>query len=51
MANQIIDTNPTVSENKIVHFETVPAIKLGFSAISLKEVDVINKYIDDNLHR
>ena len=51
MANQIIDTKPTVSENKMVHFETVPAIKLGFSAISLQEVNVINKYVDDNIDR
>ena len=51
MANQLIDTEPKTSENKMVQFETVPAIKLGFSAISLQEVDIINKYIDDNIDR
>ena len=51
MANQLIDTEPKTSENKMLHMETVPAIKLGFSAISLKEVDIVNKYVDDNLHR
>ena len=51
MANQVIDTNPKSSENKMIQFETVPAIKLGFSAISLQEVDVINKYVDDNIDR
>ena len=40
-----------MTDNKIVQFETVPALKLGFSAISLKEVDIVNKYIDDNLDR
>ena len=40
-----------MSENKIVHFETIPQLKLGFSAISLSEVDIINKYIDDNTER
>ena len=37
-----------MTENKIVQFETIPQLKLGFSAISLGEVDIINKYIDDN---
>ena len=53
MANQLIDSGiksaPAV--NKIVQFETIPAIKLGLSALSLKEVDIVNKYIDDNLDR
>jgi len=40
-----------LSENKIVHFETIPQLKLGFSAISLSEVNIINKYIDDNTDR
>ena len=40
-----------MTENKIVQFETIPQLKLGFSAISLNEVDIINKYIDDNIHR
>ena len=39
------------SENKMLQLETIPAIKMGFSAISLKEIDIVNKYIDDNLHR
>ena len=38
-------------EDKIVQFETIPQLKLGFSAISLDEVDIINKYIDDNTDR
>ena len=40
-----------MTENKIVQFETIPQLKLGYSAISLNEVDIINKYIDDNIHR
>jgi len=40
-----------LSENKIVHFETIPQLKLGFAGISLDEVDIINKYIDDNTNR
>ena len=40
-----------MTDNKIVQFETIPQLKLGFSAISLNEVDIINKYIDDNIHR
>ena len=35
-----------MSENKIVQFETIPQIKLGFAGIGLDEVDIINKYID-----
>ena len=37
-----------MSENKIVQFETVPQLKLGFAGIGLDEVNIINKYIDDN---
>ena len=40
-----------MTENKIVQFETIPQLKLGFSGISLDEVDIINKYIDDNTER
>ena len=40
-----------VDEIPIVQFETIPQLKLGFSAISLDEVDIINKYIDDNTNR
>ena len=40
-----------MTDNKIVQFETIPQLKLGYSAISLNEVDIINKYIDDNIHR
>ena len=38
-------------ENKIVQFETIPQFKLGFAGIGLDEVDIINKYIDDNTER
>ena len=38
-----------MSENKIVQFETIPQLKLGFAGIGLDEIDVINKYIDDNI--
>ena len=31
-------------ENKIVTFETIPQLKLGFTAIPLNEVGIINKY-------
>ena len=40
-----------MSENKIVTFETIPQIKLGFAGIGLDEVDIINKYIDDNTNK
>ena len=38
-------------ENKIVTFETIPQLKLGFTAIPLNEVGIINKYIDDNTEK
>ena len=38
-------------ENKIVQFETIPQLKLGFAVIGLDEVNIINKYIDDNTER
>jgi hypothetical protein len=38
-------------EDKIVQFETIPQLKLGFAGIGLDEIDVINKYIDDNTER
>ena len=38
-------------EDKIVQFETIPQLKLGFAGIGLDEIDVINKYIDDNTDR
>ena len=37
--------------DKIVQFETIPQLKLGFAGIGLDEIDVINKYIDDNTDR
>ena len=40
-----------IMDKSIVQFETIPQLKLGFSAISLDEVDIINKYIDDNTNR
>ena len=40
-----------MSENKIVQFETIPQLKLGFAGIGLDEVNIINKYIDDNINR
>ena len=40
-----------MTENKIVNFETIPQLKLGFSGIALDGVDTINKYIDDNTER
>ena len=40
-----------MSENKIVQFETIPQLKLGFAGIGLDEVNIINKYIDDNTNR
>ena len=40
-----------MSENKIVQFETIPQLKLGFAGIGLDDVNIINKYIDDNTER
>ena len=38
-------------ENKIVTFETIPQLKLGFAGIGLDDINIINKYIDDNTER
>ena len=35
-------------DNSLVQFETIPQLKLGFAGIGLDEVNIINKYIDDN---
>ena len=40
-----------MTDKSIVHFETIPQLKLGFAGIGLDEIDVINKYIDDNTDR
>ena len=40
-----------MTKNKIVQFETIPQLKLGFAGIGLDEVNIINKYIDDNTER
>ena len=38
-------------ENKIVTFETIPQLKLGFAGIGLDDINIINKYIDDNTEK
>ena len=38
-------------ENKIVQFETIPQLKLGFAGIRLDDIYIINKYIDDNTEK
>ena len=40
-----------MSENKLLHIESMPSIKLGFTQMGLGDVGHINKYIDDNMHR
>ena len=40
-----------MSDNKIVTFETIPQIKLGFAGIGLDDINIINKYIDDNTEK
>ena len=38
-------------ESKIVTFETIPQLKLGFAGIGLDDINIINKYIDDNTEK
>ena len=37
--------------DKLLNIESMPAIKLGFTQMGLDDVNHINKYIDDNMHR
>jgi len=40
-----------VTDEKLLNIESMPQIKLGFTQMGLDDVDVINKYIDDNIDR
>ena len=40
-----------MTDEKLLNIETIPAIKLGFTLMGLDDVNVINEYIDDNMHR
>ncbi|SVC74354.1 uncharacterized protein METZ01_LOCUS327208, partial [marine metagenome] len=40
-----------LTDNPMVQFEIIPQLKLGFAGIGLDEIDIINKYIDDNTDR
>ena len=40
-----------MSENKLLHIESMPSIKLGFTQMGLDDVNVINIYIDENVDR
>ena len=37
--------------DKLLNIESMPSIKLGFTQMGLDDVNHINKYIDDNMHR
>ena len=37
-----------MADEKLLNIESMPQIKLGFTQMGLDDVDVINKYIDDN---
>ena len=40
-----------MANEKMLNMETCPAIKLGFTQMQQDDVDHINKYNDDNMHR
>ena len=40
-----------MADEKLLNIESMPQIKLGFTQMGLDDVDVINKYIDDNIDR
>ena len=40
-----------MADEKMLIMESMPAIKFGFCTMGQDDVDVINKYIDDNSHR
>ena len=45
------DTNDYRTAEKLLNMESMPAIKLGFTTMSLDDVNAINNYIDDNMDR
>ena len=40
-----------MADEKMLNIESMPSIKLGFTQMGQDDVDHINKYIDDNMHR
>ena len=40
-----------MADEKMLNIESMPSIKLGFTQMGLDDVNHINKYIDDNMHR
>ena len=40
-----------MADEKMLNIESMPSIKLGFTQMGLDDVNHINKYIDDNVHR
>ena len=45
------DTTDYRTAEKLLNMESMPAIKLGFTTMSLDDVNAINNYIDDNMDR
>ena len=40
-----------MADDKLLHIESMPSIKLGFTQMGLDDVNVINIYIDENVDR
>ena len=40
-----------MADEKLLHIESMPSIKLGFTQMDLDDVNHINNYIDDNADR
>ena len=40
-----------MTDDKLLHIESMPQIKLGFTQMAQDDVNHINKYIDDNVDR
>ena len=51
VGNDWIFIRRTKLTDKLLNIESMPSIKLGFTQMQQDDVDHINKYIDDNMHR
>ena len=47
----VLNKRIKVTDNKLLHIESMPQIKLGFTQMGLDDVNVINIYIDENVDR
>ena len=49
--SNVLNRRIKVTDDKLLHIESMPQIKLGFTQMGLDDVNHINKYIDDNVDR